>query len=64
MRFIRSFKNVHVNAPYFLMSFPLLFCFAYRHDVAEVAGLTSFSFGEMEVNRFIILFKKVSFKNV
>ncbi|XP_071805672.1 sperm-associated antigen 7 homolog [Asterias amurensis] len=28
------------------------------HDVAEVAGLTSFSFGEMEDNRFIILFKK------
>ncbi|XP_022090154.1 sperm-associated antigen 7-like [Acanthaster planci] len=28
------------------------------HDVAEVAGLTSFSFGEMDDNRFIILFKK------
>ncbi|XP_030842670.1 sperm-associated antigen 7-like [Strongylocentrotus purpuratus] len=28
------------------------------HDVAEVAGMTSFSFGEAEVDRYIMLFKK------
>lgn len=31
----------------------------YRHDVAEVAGLTSFSFGEDEESRYVMLFKKV-----
>ena len=31
----------------------------YRHEVAEVAGLTSFSFGESDDNRYIMLFKKV-----
>lgn len=35
-------------------SFPL-----FRHDVAEVAGLTSFSFGEDEESRYVMLFKKV-----
>lgn len=30
-----------------------------RHDVAEVAGLTSFSFGEDEECRYVMLFKKV-----
>lgn len=30
-----------------------------RHDVAEVAGLTSFSFGEDEESRYVMLFKKV-----
>lgn len=29
------------------------------HDVAEVAGLTSFSFGEDEESRYVMLFKKV-----
>ncbi|KAK3740264.1 hypothetical protein QZH41_017830, partial [Actinostola sp. cb2023] len=28
------------------------------HDVAEVAGLTTFSFGEEEVDRYVMLFKK------
>ncbi|XP_055056800.1 sperm-associated antigen 7 homolog [Misgurnus anguillicaudatus] len=28
------------------------------HDVAEVAGLTSFSFGEEEESRYVMLFKK------
>jgi len=28
------------------------------HDVAEIAGLTTFSFGEDEVDRFVMLFKK------
>lgn len=32
---------------------------SYRHDVAEVAGLTSFSFGEDEESRYVMLFKKV-----
>ena len=31
-----------------------------RHDVAEVAGLASFSFGEDEESRYVMLFKKVS----
>lgn len=30
-----------------------------RHDVAEVAGLTSFSFGDDEDNRYVMVFKKV-----
>ncbi len=34
----------------------LLLC---SHEVAEVAGLTSFSFGESDDNRYIMLFKKV-----
>lgn len=28
------------------------------HDVAEIAGLTTFSFGEEEVDRYVMLFKK------
>lgn len=28
------------------------------HDVAEIAGLTTFSFGEDEVDRYVMLFKK------
>nr|XP_014346164.1 PREDICTED: sperm-associated antigen 7 [Latimeria chalumnae] len=28
------------------------------HDVAEVAGLTSFSFGDDEENRYVMIFKK------
>lgn len=32
-----------------------------RHDVAEIAGLTTFSFGEDEVDRYVMLFKKVRF---
>ncbi|MBN3285271.1 SPAG7 protein, partial [Polyodon spathula] len=30
------------------------------HDVAEVAGLTSFSFGEEEESRYVMIFKKAS----
>lgn len=30
-----------------------------RHDVAEVAGLTSFSFGDDEDSRYVMVFKKV-----
>lgn len=33
--------------------------FLCSHDVAEVAGLTSFSFGEDEESRYVMLFKKV-----
>lgn len=32
----------------------------YRHDVADVAGLTAFSFGEEEVDRYVMVFKKVT----
>ena len=35
-----------------LSSFP-------RHDVVEVAGLTSFSFGEDDECRYVMIFKKV-----
>ena len=34
------------------------------HDVAEIAGITSYSFGEEGINRHIILFKKVSGKYI
>ncbi|XP_039603136.1 sperm-associated antigen 7 homolog [Polypterus senegalus] len=30
------------------------------HDVAEVAGLTSFSFGDDEESRYVMIFKKAS----
>lgn len=30
-----------------------------RHDVVEVAGLTSFSFGEDDECRYVMIFKKV-----
>lgn len=33
-------------------------CRSIVHDVAEVAGLASFSFGESDENRYIMLFKK------
>ena len=36
-----------------------MFLFVLSHDVAEVAGLTSFSFGEDEESRYVMLFKKV-----
>ena len=31
----------------------------HRHDTAEVAGLSSYAFGEDGVNRYIMLCKKV-----
>ena len=31
----------------------------YRHEIAEAAGLISQAFGTEEVNRHIVLFKKV-----
>lgn len=31
-----------------------------RHDVVEVAGLTSFSFGEDDDCRYVMIFKKVT----
>jgi len=29
------------------------------HEVADVAGLTSFSFGQEEIDRYVMLWKKV-----
>ena len=37
----------------FILSYTLC-----RHDVADVAGLTSFSFGDEDIDRYIMLFKK------
>ena len=34
-------------------------CLVCSHDVAEIAGLITFSFGEDEVDRYVMLFKKV-----
>lgn len=34
-------------------------CVCYRHEVADVAGLTSFSFGLEEEDRYVMLWKKV-----
>ena len=31
----------------------------YRHEVADVAGLASFSFGQEEIDRYVMLWKKV-----
>ncbi len=30
-----------------------------RHEVADVAGLTSFSFGQEEIDRYVMVWKKV-----
>lgn len=43
-----------------LMVLFLVSCFCCSHDVAEIAGLTTFSFGEDEVDRYVMLFKKVT----
>jgi len=32
----------------------------FRHEVADVAGLASFSFGQEEVDRCVIVWKKVN----
>ena len=34
----------------------------YRHEIAEAAGLISQAFGTEEVDRHIVLFKKVTWK--
>jgi len=33
-------------------------CRSITHDVADVAGLTAFSFGEEEIDRYVMIFKK------
>ena len=33
--------------------------FLCSHEVADVAGLTSFSFGQEEIDRYVMLWKKV-----
>lgn len=43
--------------PYILPPHPL--ASLPRHDVVEVAGLTSFSFGEDDECRYVMIFKKV-----
>lgn len=30
----------------------------YRHDVAQIAGLTAFSFGQEDIDRYIVVYKK------
>lgn len=30
----------------------------YRHDVAQIAGLTAMSFGQEDVDRYIVVYKK------
>ena len=35
-----------------------------RHEVADVAGLTSFSFGEDEVDRYVMIWKKVLLQDI
>lgn len=39
-------------------TFYFLIEFLYRHDVAEVAGMTAYSFGEEGVDRYTIVYKK------
>lgn len=31
----------------------------YRHDVADIAGVCAYAFGEDEVDRYVMVFKKV-----
>ena len=46
--------------PPLMASYPLsLWLPLPRHDVVEVAGLTSFSFGEDDECRYVMIFKKV-----
>ena len=35
-----------------------------RHEVADVAGLTSFSFGQDEVDRYVMVWKKVLLQDI
>lgn len=30
----------------------------FRHDVAQIAGLTAISFGEEDIDRYIVVYKK------
>ena len=39
-------------------------CVVSRHEIAEAAGLISQAFGTEEVDRHIVLFKKVSRVNI
>ena len=32
--------------------------YLYRHEIAEIAGLSAFSFGEEDVDRHIVIYKK------
>ena len=50
-----------INSPVVLISeiFHFFYFSVFRHDVAEIAGLATFSFGEDEVDRYVMLFKKV-----
>ena len=34
----------------------------FSHEVADVAGLASFSFGDDEIDRYVMLWKKVLIK--
>lgn len=36
------------------------FTLVYSHDVAEIAGLISYSFGTEEIDKYTILYKKVT----
>lgn len=33
---------------------------SFRHDVADIAGISAFAFGEEEYDRYVMIFKKVS----
>ena len=41
------------------VSIPMMICSVVRHEVADVAGLASFSFGFEEEYRYVMLWKKV-----
>lgn len=36
----------------------MFFIFIFRHDVAQVAGFTAMSFGQEDVDRYIVVYKK------
>jgi hypothetical protein len=50
------FRDVQKKIACYFVGWHLLL---FSHDVAEIAGITSYSFGEEGMNRHIILFKKV-----
>lgn len=70
MCFFKSFENKICTTVY---CFPCHAVYHYmhvanislcRHEVADVAGLTSFSFGQEEIDRYVMLWKKVHYCSI
>ena len=52
------FYNI-ISATVKLLSYILYFLSMFRQEIADDAGLTAFSFGDEEVDRHVVIWKKV-----